>query len=103
MDLVDLVEARALGGHRVWLRFEDGLAGEIDLRRRLRGPVFRPLLDAEYFADFHLDLGTLNWPNGADFAPETLHEWVEAAQRAKQRRGVPAVAGTRPPRRPAKS
>lgn len=53
--LVHVVEARHCGGHRVWLRFNDGLEGEIDLATALRGPVFRPLEDADYFARFILD------------------------------------------------
>jgi hypothetical protein len=37
--------AHSLGGHRVWLRFDDGLEGEIDLAGELRGEVFEPLRD----------------------------------------------------------
>jgi hypothetical protein len=42
--LKDIVEARALGGYRLYLRFEDGIAGTIDLAPMLsfRG-VFGPL------------------------------------------------------------
>jgi hypothetical protein len=34
------------------------------------------LLDPEYFARVVLDTecGTVVWPNGADFAPEALHD-----------------------------
>ena len=48
----------------------------VNLRRFLRGPVFEPVLDPAYFARVFVDhqLGTIVWPNGADFAPETLHE-----------------------------
>jgi hypothetical protein len=75
-----LVEcARCLGGHRVWLRFDDGLEGEIDLAAELHGEVFQPLRDPDYFAGFRVD-DTLIWPNGADFAPEFLRDLVERAQ-----------------------
>ena len=39
-------------------------------------PIFEPLRDPEYFCRFTLDpeLETLVWPNGADFAPEFLHD-----------------------------
>lgn len=70
--LVHVTEARPLGEHRIWLRFDDGLEGELDLADELLGPVFEPLRDPRYFANFTLDL-TLTWPNGADFAPEFLH------------------------------
>jgi hypothetical protein len=58
----------------VWLRFDDGAAGEIDLARELKGPVFEPLRDVEAFRLFklHRELNTIVWPNGADFAPEFL-------------------------------
>lgn len=74
--LVHVVEARYQGGFRVWLRFDDGLDGEVDLGSELDGEVFEPLRDPDYFARFTVD-ETLVWPNGADFAPEYLHQRVE--------------------------
>jgi hypothetical protein len=76
---IDLVEARHLGGFRVWLRFEDGLEGELDLESELYGEVFEPLKDPESFARFVVD-HTLTWPNGAGIAPETLHERLAATR-----------------------
>ena len=75
----DVLEAKYIGGHVVWLRFRDGTAGEIDLSAALRGPVFEPLLDPAYFKRFaiHSEFHTLVWPNGADFAPEFLHENIQ--------------------------
>jgi len=74
--MIDVVEARYLHDYTVWLKFEDGTAGEIDLRDELHGPLFEPLRDLEYFRRFMVstDLGTISWPNGADFAPEFLYE-----------------------------
>jgi hypothetical protein len=74
----DVMEAKYVGGFVVWLRFRDGTAGEVDLGSRLKGEVFLPLRDPQYFKTFtvHPEFRTLVWPNGADFAPETLHDAV---------------------------
>jgi hypothetical protein len=75
VTLARLIDAHYLSGYCVWIRFNDGAAGEIDLAGELVGPVFEPLRDIEAFRQFTLDheLHTLVWPNGADFAPEFLH------------------------------
>ena len=72
----DVVEARYMGGFVIWLRFGDDTAGEIDLASELHGPMFEPLRDLAVFRDFqiHPEFRTLTWPNGADFAPEFLHD-----------------------------
>lgn len=68
-----------LGGHRLRLTFADGLVGDVDLAERFVGrvgPMFEPLRDADYFARVSVDeeLGTVVWPNGADLAPDVLHD-----------------------------
>jgi hypothetical protein len=79
--MVDVVEARYVRDYTVWLRFEDGAQGEVDLSGELRGPVFEPLREPEYFRRFAVspDLGTISWPNGADFAPEFLYAKLHVA------------------------
>jgi len=74
----DVLEARHVGGFIIWLRFRDGTAGEIDLTPELHGQVFEPLRDPAVFCTFqiHPEFHTLVWPNGADFAPEFLHDKV---------------------------
>ena len=78
-----LVEARHCGRYRVWLRFKDGIEGEVDLEDELWGEVFEPLKDVELFAKLRADpeLFTLVWPNGADFAPEFIYERTKAGLR----------------------
>ena len=75
MELLDVVAVRHVRDYVVWLRFEDGTEGDVDLRNSLCGPVFEPLRDVEYFKQVQVDpdLGTIVWPNGADIAPETLY------------------------------
>ena len=74
----DVLEARYLRDYVLWLRFRDGTSGEIDLAPELWGEVFEPLKDLDVFRSFtvHPDFCTLVWPNGADFAPEFLHDNV---------------------------
>ena len=76
-----VIDARHAGAYRVWLRFADGLTGEIDLESELWGEVFEPLKDVGEFAKLRadLELETIVWPNGADFSPEFLYEKVKQA------------------------
>ena len=69
-------EAKYLRGYVIWLRFNDGAEGEIDLERELEGEMFSPLRDLEQFKRFRVDpeIETIVWENGADLAPEFLHE-----------------------------
>ncbi|MSQ27535.1 MAG: DUF2442 domain-containing protein [Dehalococcoidia bacterium] len=66
-----------VGPYTLTLRFEDGSQQRIDFRSVLEGEVFAPLQDLNVFNAVELDpgCGTLTWPNGADFDPETLHDW----------------------------
>ena len=73
-----VVGAKHIASHRVYLEFNDGTSGEVDLSQSLTGPIFEPLRAPEYFRQFSLEGHTLTWPNGADFAPEFLHELMES-------------------------
>ena len=75
MELVDVIAVKHVRDYVLWLKFEDGTEGEVDVRSSLRGQVFEPLRDLEYFKQVRVEpeLGTIVWPNGADIAPETLY------------------------------
>ncbi len=79
--LPHVVDARYVAAHTVWLRFDDGAEGEVDLANELHGPVFEPLKSIEFFRQFvvHPELKTLVWPNGADFAPGFLRTSIRVA------------------------
>lgn len=78
-----LIAVTACPDFRIFLRFDDGLSGEIDLTNALRGPVFEPLRDPAYFAKVRLsDYGAPVWPNGLNLAPDALHERLLAAGKA---------------------
>lgn len=77
-----LLQAACLREFKVYLEFDDGTKGVIDLEDKAkRGGVFEPLHDTRYFRQLRLDkeLGTICWPNGADLAPEFLYQRLKAA------------------------
>lgn len=65
-----------LEDYRLQLQFNDGAIKEVDLQNELYGEVFEPLKNLDFFRQVSLnpESHTIEWPNGADFAPEFLHE-----------------------------
>ncbi len=77
--LKDIVEARPLGQHRLFLRFEDGIEGQVDIAGMVEFTgILAPLADPTYFAEVNTDpeTGTVTWPNGADLDPDVLYAAV---------------------------
>jgi hypothetical protein len=66
-----------LGPSVLRVGFEDGTEQTIDFQPVLAGQLYAPLRDALLFEQVRIDpeVHTLVWPNGADFDPETLHDW----------------------------
>jgi len=75
--LKDIVTVEALPDHRLRVRFEDGVEGDIALPVPFEG-IFTPLRDPQYFASVRVNtiLGTVVWPNGADLDPDVLYGLV---------------------------
>jgi hypothetical protein len=80
-----VTEAKVLRPYVLELTFTDGTRGEIDVENDLYGEVYEPLRDPAYFAEGELDavIGTIVWPNGADFAPEFLYARLAKHQPAR--------------------
>ena len=71
---IHITEAKYVKDFQVWLSFNDGTSGKVDLSNELDGEVFEPLKDKSFFRSFKIEGHTLSWDNGADFAPEFLKE-----------------------------
>jgi Protein of unknown function (DUF2442) len=77
-----LLEAKVTEGCCIWLRFEDGIAAEVDFSYLLDyDGVFVPLRDPEYFREVAIYPGgaTIFWPGEVDIAPETVYLRVQEA------------------------
>jgi hypothetical protein len=74
--LFDVVAAEARDHFRVWIRFEDGLEGEVDLSHLVGKGVFKRWSDSPAeFGQLKVDQesGTIVWPGGLDVAPDALY------------------------------
>ena len=71
-----------VGPYTLVVAFADGTEQRIDFRPVLHGPLFGPLQDLATFNAVRLDMevGTLVWPNDADFDPATLHDWPDISE-----------------------
>lgn len=73
--MIRVVAAKVIRPYVLDLTFNDGVRREVDLESELEGDVFEPLRDPTFFAHATLDpvIGTVVWPNEADFSPEFLY------------------------------
>jgi len=79
MPFLHTVTVEPRDNYRLYVCFNNGAKGEIDLSAELWGEVFELLKDPTAFktAYQHPDLGTVAWANGADLAPELLLELLQ--------------------------
>ena len=64
--------AEYVEGYRSRLWFNNNVTKVVDLKSSLKGIVFEPLKDLDFFKRFSVKYNTVEWENGADFAPEYL-------------------------------
>ena len=71
---IEVVKAEYVDGYKVKLLFNNGETKIVDFASSLNGIVFAPLKDIEFFKRFTIKFNTIEWENGADFAPEYLYK-----------------------------
>ncbi len=78
-----VTDVEVLDGHCLNVTFDNGVSKRVDLESELYGEVFEPLKDKELFQQVAVnpETNTVEWPNGADFAPEFLYEVGEEVER----------------------
>jgi hypothetical protein len=68
------VDVKALNGHRIWLRFADGVEGEVDLSHLAGRGVFKAWADRKVFESVHVDAsGAIAWNEELELCPDALY------------------------------
>jgi hypothetical protein len=81
---IRITEATYLHDFILRLTFSNGVTKDVDLEQELYGEIFSPLKEMALFQSVRVnpDTGTIEWPNGADFAPEFLFESGQEVRRS---------------------
>ena len=71
----------ALPEAQLEVTFVDGISGKVDMRTflsssRVDGTVFETLRDPAVFAEARVVMGAVQWPNGADLAPDAMYDAI---------------------------
>ena len=75
---LEVVKAEYLMDYKIKLWFNDNVVKVVDLSNSLNGEAFTHLRNIDDFKRFTIKFNTIEWKNGADFAPEFLYEIGEA-------------------------
>lgn len=68
------VEVRALANYRIWLRYDDGVQGEVDLGDLAGRGVFKAWDDPAFFSAVRVaSHGAVEWGSGLDLCPDALY------------------------------
>ena len=73
LDLISVVDVEYVKDYTMDLEFSNGKRKRIDFLPLLKGKLFEPLKDLHNFIQFGLTDWTLEWYNGANFAPDYLY------------------------------
>ena len=75
-----IIEVKLLGDFLLLLKFNDGESKKIDFKSLIGEGISSQLLDKEYFKLVTIDNGGgIEWPNGMDFCPNFLKEYIPAS------------------------
>ncbi len=82
---------RYCGDYSLECGFTNGETLRVDLRNELYGEMFAPLLNKTLFQQVRInpDTQTVEWENGADFAPEFLYEVAQQQLQYSQSLSIP--------------
>ncbi len=68
------IEVRPGPDHRIWIAFDDGAQGEVDLSDLAGRGVFQAWADRKVFEHVHVDeSGAVVWPGEIDLCPDALY------------------------------
>ena len=77
-----ITKIKTLDNFSIWIKFNDGITKTIDFRPFIGQGISKELMDENYFKQVSIESGGgLEWPNGYDFCPNYLKDFVSNERR----------------------
>lgn len=70
----DVVHVQVTGPHLLFVKFRDGVEGEVQFKPSFFRGVFAHLADDQEFSQVRLVDGAVTWPQELDLAPDAMHD-----------------------------
>ncbi len=72
--LKNIVDYKTLDNYTIWLKYDDGVNGIVDLSEYLNYPVFAPIKNMELFKKLKIEKGrNVFWNDELDLCPDALY------------------------------
>lgn len=73
-NMIRAMEAAPRAGYRIWLRYSDGVSGEVDLSDLAGRGVFAAWSDREFFERVHVSrYGSIAWNDEVELCEDALY------------------------------
>lgn len=69
-----VIQVTSIANYLLDLTFDNGEVREFDVSPYHNKGIFKALSDKDYFEQVRVTMGTVDWPDGQDFCPDTLYE-----------------------------
>jgi hypothetical protein len=80
MELIKVKDAKYINGYKIDITFNNEHSFIVDLEEKMcndHRAIFKELQDIDTFKNFTQNRWTIEWPNGADLAPEFLYDLAQ--------------------------
>lgn len=72
--MLKVSDVRALPGHRIWVRYQDGVEGEVDLSENAGKGVFSAWRDRTFFENVHISpYGSIAWSDDIEICADSIY------------------------------
>ncbi len=75
-ELSSILSVEVLEDYNLLITFEDGFAKKINIKSFIKNGVSSSLNDRNFFKQVKVENGYITWPNGFDFCPEFLRNYL---------------------------
>jgi hypothetical protein len=75
-----IIKCKPIDDYKLWLLFDDGTAGEVDLKNLVGKGVFSAWNSIEFFNSVHIDKksDTVTWGEDLDLDPYVLYKQIHS-------------------------